>query len=176
MRFPLVAAALLSLASGCMPVHRGHHHAHHAHHAHRGEVVADLVVGGIWLIGMAAAHTAEGPAPTVPAEPPAPVVVVPHVGAFDSVGTKQALRAVDYKDCGTGGAAKLVLVFGSSGSVLRAGIVEGKLAPETERCVLSRFQAVRVRPFAATEHAVSWRIWVPTALDTDAAEPEPTWM
>jgi hypothetical protein len=102
-----------------------------------------------------------------------PRVEMSHDGEFDSGATKAAMRAVEYRDCGRGGAGRIVLVFGPSGSVVRSAVVDARYDPDAEKCVLERFHVVHVPPFTAEEeHAVGWRIWLPQPYESPSDDPE----
>jgi len=98
---------------------------------------------------------------------------------FDSAAARRALHAVEYRDCGQGGAGRIVLVFNPSGNVIRASVADARYTEGVERCVLARFQVVHVPPFLSEEeHAVGFRIFVPQpyeappTIDPDQEERE----
>ena len=81
---------------------------------------------------------------------------------FDSAAAKSALRSVEYRDCGQGGAGRVVLVFDDAGNVIRASVFDARYTDEAEKCVLSRFHIVHVPPFTSEyTHAIGWRIFLP---------------
>ncbi|MBI2390362.1 MAG: hypothetical protein HYV09_12300 [Deltaproteobacteria bacterium] len=156
----LLTAAAVSASTACVPMGPYHHHP-----TTKADLAVGAVVGGIMLTGAVVSAARSEPTPDVESEPPAPVVVLPHPGEFDRAAAKAALRAVQYKDCGQGGSATVVLVFRSSGVVERAGVVGAHWHEAVSQCVVSRFQLTRVPPFTAERHAVSWKIHLPLALE-----------
>jgi len=146
---------------------------------------AHYAIAALSLLGSACAvHLPMGEPAAVREEPrwESTKVAEPRVemsqGDFDSAAAKVAMRAVEYRDCGRGGAGRIVLVFGASGNVVRSALLDARYDEAAEKCVLARFHTVHVPPFTAEEeHAVGWRIWLPQPYESPAEEsPVPTSM
>jgi len=93
---------------------------------------------------------------------------------FHSAAAKHALHSVEYRDCGRGGAGRVVIVFNAAGNVIRSSVVDARYTEEAESCVLARFHVVHVPSFTSeTEHAVSFRIWLPQPYEAPPDDGEP---
>lgn len=106
----------------------------------------------------ALAQTAS-PVPTsMPEDGAPPAASPPKSDGFDADDARKQLGAVDYKDCGKGGPAKILVTFSTDGTVERVVLAEGSWQPEVAICVTRRFSEVRVAAFTGASHTVKYAV------------------
>ncbi len=96
-----------------------------------------------------AAAVAEETAPEGPSEP-AP----PGAGPYEIQTALHALNRVFYGDCHVPRRGKLVVTFAPSGSVRVVRITAGSYDDRVSSCIVSRFSAARIPPFAGGDESV----------------------
>lgn len=95
-----------------------------------------------------------GPAPKdPPKEAPKP-----SGAEFDKNAAVASLRAVPYKDCGSGGAGKVTVTFAPGGNVSSAVVTAGDYDGATKSCVQNRFKGAKVPAFSGDPKPVGWSI------------------
>lgn len=77
---------------------------------------------------------------------------------FDPTVARAALAGVGYKDCGKGGAGKVLITFATDGTVERVVLAEGSYQPPVAVCVTRRFSLIGIAPFTGKSHTVQWSI------------------
>jgi len=95
--------------------------------------------------------------PWNPSSPPKGLPLEPGLG-FDRAAAKQALAAVPYRDCGTGGDGKVTITFATSGSATSVVVTAGDYDGATRSCIQNRFRGVKVPAFGGAPMAVGWSI------------------
>lgn len=128
-----------------------------------------LLLSSLSFSGPVLAQTVS-PVPTsMPDEssPPSPA----QQDTFDVASAKKELAAVDYKDCGKGGAGKILVTLSTDGTVERVVVAEGSWQPEVAICVTRRFAEIKVAPFTGASHTVKYAV----ALEGAPAAPTPTY-
>lgn len=90
-----------------------------------------------------------------PKDPPKPT----GGGAeFDKGAATSSLKAVPYKDCGSGGPGKVSVTFSPSGSVAGASVTAGDYDATTKGCIAGRFRGAKVPAFSGDPKTVGWSI------------------
>jgi hypothetical protein len=118
----------------------------------------------------ALAQTAS-PVPTTMPEEGAP----PKADTFDPDAAKKVLSGVEYKDCGKGGPAKLLVTFAPDGTVERVVLSEGSWQPPVAICVTRRFSDIGIAPFIGSSHTVKWSVVLDSGPPPAAPLPTPTY-
>ncbi len=77
---------------------------------------------------------------------------------FDKGAATASLKAVPYKDCGSGGAGKVSVTFSPSGSVSGASVTAGDYDSATKSCIAGRFRGAKVPAFSGDPKSVGWSI------------------
>ncbi len=77
---------------------------------------------------------------------------------FDKGAATSSLKAVPYKDCGSGGAGKVSVTFAPSGSVAGASVSSGDYDGPTKTCIQGRFRGAKVPAFSGDPKTVGWSI------------------
>jgi len=77
---------------------------------------------------------------------------------IDKTAAIAALKAVPYKDCGSGGAGKVSVTFGKSGSVAGASVTAGEYDGGTKSCIAGRFRGAKVPAFTCDPKTFGWSI------------------
>ncbi len=96
----------------------------------------------------------EMPPPTPPKSKP---TTAPCAG-LDKGAVLQTLKAIQYKDCGSGGGGKVAVRFDPKGHVRKAEIAAGTYTPTVKKCLESRFMHAKVPPFCGDVTTVAWSI------------------
>jgi len=95
-----------------------------------------------------------GPAPKdPPKDPPKPA------GAeFDKSAAIASLKAVPYKDCGSGGGGKVQVTFAPGGNVSSAVVTAGEYDGATKSCIQNRFKGAKVPAFSGDPKSFAWGV------------------
>lgn len=92
--------------------------------------------------------------PPKAADPPKPA----GDGEPDKAAVKAALGGVPYKDCGTGGAGKVQVTFGGSGSVSSAVVTSGSYDGGTKSCIQNRFKSAKIPAYGGPPKSYAWSV------------------
>ncbi len=96
---------------------------------------------------------------TAPAPTAKPAETAPAGGGeIDKSAAIAALKNVPYKDCGSGGAGKVTVTFGGTGSVQSAVVTAGEYDGGTKSCIQNRFKGAKVPAYGGAPKSFGWSI------------------
>ncbi|MGZ3452375.1 MAG: zinc-ribbon domain-containing protein [Polyangiales bacterium] len=79
-------------------------------------------------------------------------------GEIDKAAASASLKAVPYKDCGSGGPGKVSVTFGPNGNVTSAVVTSGDYDGGTKSCIQNRFKGAKVPAYGGAPKTFGWSI------------------